>query len=85
MSSDKVTRTCTSPGCDRPTRKRPFKKSIKLYYESICRACQGTLRRYGITAPERDRRKKLGVGLNPLPGAPALKRKDFKRVKSNTH
>ena len=85
MSSDKVTRTCTSSGCDRPTRKRPFKKSIKLYYEATCRACQGTMRRYGITAPERDRRKKLGVGLDPLPGASAPKRKDFKRVKSDTH
>ena len=63
MSSEKVTRTCTSPGCDRPTRKRPFKKSIKLYYEATCRACQGTLRRYGITAPERDRRKKKGLEL----------------------
>ena len=43
------------------------------------------MRRYGITAPERDRRKKLGVGLDPLPGAPAPKRKDFKRVKSNVN
>ena len=43
------------------------------------------MRRYGITAPERDRRKKLGVGLEPLSGAPGLKREDFKRVKSNTH
>ena len=83
MSSDKVTRTCTSPGCDRPTRKRPFKKSVKLYYESVCRACQGTLRRYGITAPERDRRKQMGVDLGPPSGAPGPKRKDFKRVKSN--
>ena len=64
MSSDKATRTCTSSGCNRPTRSRPFKKSVKLYYESICRACQGTLRRYGITAPERDDRKKKGIPLD---------------------
>ena len=83
MSSGKVTRTCTSPGCDRPTRKRPFKKSIKLYYESTCRACQGTLRRYGITAPERDRRKQMGVELAPPPGAPGPKRKDKNFAKSN--
>ena len=65
-------KVCSSDGCDRPTRSRPFKKSIKLYYESTCRACQGTMRRYGITAPERDRRKKLGVELGSPFGAPGL-------------
>jgi len=83
MSSEKVTRTCTSSGCNRPTRSRPFKKSVKLYYESICRACQGTLRRYGITAPERDRRKRMGVDLAAPLGAPGPKRKDKNLVKPN--
>ena len=85
MSSDKVTRTCTSPGCDRLTRKRPFKKSIKLYYESTCRACQGTMRRYGITAPERDRRKKLGVELHPPSRGSSPFGKDKNLVKPNVN
>lgn len=65
MSLEIATRTCTSAGCKRPVRMRPFKNSKKLYPEGTCRACQGTMRRYGITAPERDQRKLMGVELAP--------------------
>lgn len=51
------TNICKSDGCDRETRLRPFKGSLKLYPEKRCGVCMATLRRYGITGPERDYRK----------------------------
>lgn len=85
MSSEIATRLCTSNGCSRPTRMRPFKGSKKLYAEGTCRACQGTMRRYGITAPERDKRKQMGVELDPLLGAFASHERKKTNVKSNDH
>ena len=59
-------RICSSKGCDNPTRGRKFntKDNGKIYYERTCRACENTLRRYGMTSPER---KAITEGGNRTP------------------
>ena len=54
-------RTCISPGCDNPTRGRRFntKDNGKIYYEKKCRACENTLKRYGLTSPERKQQREV--------------------------
>ena len=54
-------RTCTSIGCDNPTRGRRFntKDNGRIYYEKKCRACENTLRRYGLTSPERKKQREV--------------------------
>ena len=46
---------CTNPGCDKETRGRRFNVNDngKIYYEKKCRSCENTMRRYGMTSPER--------------------------------
>ena len=54
-------RTCTSKGCDNPTRGRKFNTNNngKVYYQKHCRACENTLRRYGVTSPERKKQREV--------------------------
>ena len=68
--------TCTSKGCDRPTRGRRFntRDNGKIYYEKRCRSCEHSLRRHGLTTPERLLLK--GGGEEGPSGAPGLHEKD---------
>ena len=65
-------KSCISEDCDRPIRMRPFAGSRKLYPEKTCRSCQGTLRRWGLTKPQRDADKRNGGDTLPPPGGLAL-------------
>jgi len=45
---------CRSEGCSNPTRARDRYKNGVQSYEARCLSCQGLMKKYGLTAPERD-------------------------------
>ena len=61
--------TCISKGCSNQTRGRKFntKDNGKIYYDKKCRSCEHSLRRYGVTTPERKQGEVRGAPFGPLP------------------
>ena len=57
---------CINKNCENETRGGRFNVNDngRVYYEKKCRACENTMRRYGMTSPERKAEQDVLRGLS---------------------